>query len=344
MNYELMNLDLGANPPERLFAIGPYAVRLVDNYEVLQANLSSARNVKQTPIFNEGGEEWNTVVTEPKVGSNAVTAIVECTDEPDAFLTNGEEKGIWDLCLILSYLSGRNIFLPKDERRYTHINHGFSVVPLWQIPKAAEVAWQNRKTFSSESEMRPLWYILRMNSSSDAEIKLLLGCVSLEIIQTLEKEITAEPKSDELEELLQTLKDEIERSNLEKDLKDRLKGTVGKWGSASSTQAFKSLLIKYGLIQADISGLPLKRVDGINRMRNGVVHKGEVRLPNWIQDHEIQITVSHFIAARFIPALIMDYLNRKFELGRFNWVQRNTGILGEYIYKGTHEGDLIEVA
>ena len=143
---------------------------------------------------------------------------------------------------------------------------------------------------------------------------------------------------------MKTLKSEIDKSKLDQGLKDRLKGTVGKWGSASAPQAFKNLLIKYDLIKSDINGLPLERVEGINRMRNGVVHNGEIRLPSWIEDHNMQEKVSHFIAARFIPALVMEYLNRKFELQQFDWVKRNTAILKEYVYEGSHEGTLIEIA
>ena len=40
--------------------------------------------------------------------------------------------------------------------------------------------------------------------------------------------------------------------------------------------------------------------------------------------------------------MIMEYLNRKFGLMQLNRIQCNSGIIKEYIDKGTHEGLVID--
>ncbi len=343
MHYQLMNLDLGPEPPFRKFAIGPYQIDLVSNYDELQAELSSLRRETWPLDFIDGPPDEPKIVTKEKAGKNSITATVRCKSEPEAILSNGREKGIWDLCLILSYLSGRNVFLLENERRYQHIVHGFDVVRSWQMPQAAEIAWSNRTNFRSEREMRPLWYFLHLNSSSDAEVKALLGCVALEIIQRVENERSHAALPDGFEKLIEKLKKEIEQSEVEdQDLRNRLKSAVGKWGSESAAQTFRNLLIHYELIESSVEGIPLRRVRCISEMRNRIAHDGDFAIPDWIDDAQRRKDAAIFIAARLIPAMVMEYLNRKFGLMQLNRVQRNSGIIKEYIYKGTHEGMQID--
>jgi hypothetical protein len=245
--------------------------------------------------------------------------------------------------LILSYLSGRNVFLPENERRYQHIVHGSGVVCGWEMPRAAEIAWSNRANFKSEREMRPLWYFLHLNSSSDAEVKALLGCVSLEIIQKVDDDGPSSPLPTGFESLIANIKQEIERSEIsDHDLKNRLKSAVGKWGGKSAQEKFKSLLTKYQLVEPNLNGIPARRVRGIWDMRDRIAHDGEFAIPTWIDNAERRREAQIFIAARLIPAMIMEYLNRKFGLMQLNRVQRNSEIIKEYIDRGTHEGSAID--
>jgi len=251
MRYELMNFDLGPNPQWREFDVGPYRLALVPDYDELQPALSSLR-METSPFDINLQPVEPKIVTKEKAGKNSVTATAECANEPEAILTTGREKGIWDLCLILSYLSGRNVFCPENERRYQHIVHGFAVVRSFHLPQAAGIAWSNRACFRSEKEMKPLWYFLHLNSSSDADVKALLGCVALEIIQIVEKvedDGLSLPLPTGLESLIAKLMMEIEESEItDKDLKGDLKSAVGRWGPKNAQEKFKNLLAKYELM------------------------------------------------------------------------------------------------
>lgn len=336
MKYKLKNLNLGENPPIRKFSIGPYNIELCSDYDSKQRQLSDIQKVSSIPKVIDGK------IKKAKLGKNLITAIVICDNEPDSILSNSSVKGIWDLCQILSYLSGHSVFLPKDQRRYHHIKYKQEIVQRSEIPIAAKIAWNNRRNFSNEKEMRPFWYYLNMNRTQEAEIILLLGCVSLEIIQSIEYDKSSINISPQLQNLINDIKLTINESDVEIELKNSLKSTVGNWGSSSSAESFKYLLIKYGFIENNINGISLKRITGINKLRNGIVHRGEIEYPKWIRDKEVQKKVALFITAQFIPALIEEYLRRKFELNGFIWIEQNESFIQEYIYNGTWNGERIE--
>ena len=341
MRYELMNFDLGPNPLWREFDVGPYKITLMPDYDEQQPELSSVET-RSFPFDGSLQTVSPRVVSQAKAGENSVTAMVECADEPQAVIWANKEKGIYDVCTILSYLTGRNVFLPQDERRYSHVIHGEKVVCGWEVPRAAELAWSNRTNFLSEREKRPLWLYLNLNSVSDAEVKALLGCVALEIIQEADAESMTEPPTPGFQDLIEKLKDDIDRSGISDDDKNRLKSAVGKWGPNSAQEKFKQLLTKYGLVKPGVNGIPLKRVRGIWDMRNQIAHNSEFADPKWINDVEHKRRVEIFIAARIIPALVMDYLNRKFCLMQLDRVKQNSAIITEYIYHGTHESEGVD--
>lgn len=338
MRYELMNLNLGKMPSEREFNVGPYRITLVRDYDKLQSELSELIRLEWK--LNSLDEE--PILHPAKVGKSAITAEVDCDDEPDAVLADGKEPGIGDLCLILSYVTARRVFLPDDERMYNHINHGYHLVHFHEIPAAAKVAWRNRERFSSEKEMRPLWYYLCMNETPIRDIKVLLGCVSLEIIQRLGENRSSVAPGKELTDLIKAITNNISESDVPDQLKRDLTSAVGNWGATNAKQAFKDMLINYGLIEPDISGVPLQRVEGIYKMRNAIVHEGRLGLPNWIEDETMRARVTAFVAVKFIPALVQEYLNRKFQLHCFDRVQLRKKIITEYIYNGTSNGNEIE--
>jgi hypothetical protein len=333
-----MNLNLGKMPPARDFNVGPYQITLVRDYDELQSELSEMEKLEWK--VNSPDEE--PILHPAKVGKSAITAEVECDDEPDAVLATGKEPGIGDLCLILSYVTARRVFLPEHERMYYHINNGYHLVHFPEIPAAAKVAWTNRGRFSSEKEMRPLWYYLCMNDTPIREIKVLLGCVSLEIIQRLRENRCSVLPGKELTDLIEVITNNISESDVPDQLKRDLTSAVGNWGATNAKQAFKDMLINYDLIEPGIIGVPLQRVEGVYKMRNGIVHEGKLVLPNWIEDETMRERVAGFVAVKFIPALVQEYVNRKFQLHCFDRVQLRKKITTEYIYNGTSNGNEIE--
>ncbi|MCZ6757789.1 MAG: hypothetical protein O7C39_05850 [Bacteroidetes bacterium] len=98
-----------------------------------------------------------------------------------------------------------------------------------------------------------------------------------------------------MEDLVSSVKSEIDESAIDVDTKNSLKGAVGSWGAANASERFRQLMIDYGVVDEGISGLPLQRMKFVSSMRNGIVHNGEIRKPVWIEDEEIQCQISYHL-------------------------------------------------
>lgn len=182
-----------------------------------------------------------------------------------------------------------------------------------------------------------------MNRTNELEIILLLGCVSLNIIQNIEYNKGLINVSFQLQNLIDNIKHTINKSNVYKELKDSLMSSVGNWGSSSSAETLKYLMIKYGFIDDSISGLTLKRINYINKLRNGIVHQENLEYPKWIQNKEVKKKVAQFISRQIIPSLIEEYLRRKFKLDEIIWPELNRDFIQEYIFHGKWDGVKIEI-
>lgn len=343
-----MNFSLGNNPPQRSFEVGNYTITLVDNYDEIISQISEKRTEQENIVLNSQGLTTEKVEHKEIYGIPVITAVVKC-EEPEEnsqldsdFGGESETTGIWDLCLILTYITGRRVFLPEEKQRYSHIKHGEPIVECHEMVSAIQTAWENRKSFSSEIEKRPFWYFLSMKDSSEAQIRLLCGSVSLEIIQSIEYEEEKKELSEPMSKLLEDIKNVIQESGIEKDVKGNLKSAVGRWGSSNAQTKFKLFLEKYGIITKDISDIPLKRVRGVFNMRNGIAHEGVLRKPNWIDSDEFKVRTALFIASAFIPLIVEEYINRKFGITHLTWPAQNMLLLKDYIYKGYWMGENIE--
>jgi hypothetical protein len=340
MKYELMNLDLDEAPPVRSFSVGPFTITLVPEYDDI--HLTIPQMAKRSGIAKNENERYVTKEEPGRAGNAAITAIAECDKEPDSVFYLEEGAGIRDLCDVLSYLTGRRVFLPEEERFRQHNRNGFPAIHVTQIAEAAQVAWENRETFSTQKEKLPLWYYLVANDSPYKEIKTLVGCVTLEIIQKLEESKIELSTSEALKNLIMAIKDDIDRSNIDTGLKSDLKSTVGNWGGKNAQELFKRMLVNYGLISEAIEGVSLKRVRGIFKMRHAIVHDGEIKNPDWVEGETAQRKTTANISGNIIPAIVTVYLNQKFNIEEFGFPKQNKNLIIEYIINGTIRGEEIE--
>lgn len=348
MKYHLLNLNLGENPTVDNFEVGPYHINLVPDYAKLQKRLFSIEDINQNPDIIDGRLIWKKTSGESvRIGENIVTATVECNQEPPAILSSKATNGIWDLTQILSFLSKHRVMLSTDEKRYPSLKRMFGYVDYDDLPAVAAIAWKNRTNFNSNKEKIPLWFYLHLNDSQHAEINLLLGCISLEIIQSVEirnVKISKSKNNEEisLKKLIKKINEDIEKSEISKDRKNSFRGIVSKWNNQHSGKQFENLLLKYNLINDSIKGLPRRRMEWINKLRNGVIHEGNFRYPKWIKDDELAKEVAIFISENIIRCLVEVYLYKKFNLDSLPNVEYMKHEIENYIYYGSWYGENIE--
>lgn len=346
--YNLMNFSLGIAPQIRSFEVGPYKIDLVENYDDIITQISENAIVQESIRLDSTGVTTEVIERDGTCGTKLITATVLCKAQEEVaildsdFSSDTQQKCIWDLCLILTYITGRRVFLPCEDRRYNHTKHGEPIVENHEIIKATQTAWKNRCSFSNEKEKAPFWYFLSMKDTAEAQLRLLCGSVSLEIIQNIESVQDKANDNEALTDLLKEIDTNIENSNIDKELKNKFRSTIGNWGSANAQTKFKNFLTSYGIIEKDIKDTPLKRVRFVFNMRNGISHVGELRKPQWVSVDEYKCRTSLFIASAFIPLIVEEYINRKFKINEFQWPSQNITLLNEYIYKGTWHGENIE--
>ena len=346
--YKLMNFSLGISPQIRSFEVGPYKINLIENYDDIFPQISENAIVQKSIRLDSTGVTTEKIEKEGTCGTKVITAFVHCMVQEEIAMLNSDfssetqQKSIWDLCLILTYITGRRVFLHSDERRYNHIKHGNPIVEDHEIIEAIQTAWNNRCSFSNEKEKAPFWYFLSMKDTAEAQLKLLCGSVSLEIIQNIESVQDKISDNKALTDLLKKIDTVIVKSDVDKELKDKFKSTVGNWGSANAQIKFKDFLTSYEIIEKDIKETPLKRVRFVFDMRNGIAHAGGLRKPKWVSTDKYKCRTSLFIASAFIPLIVEEYINRKFKINGLKWPLQNITLLKEYIYKGSWHGENIE--
>ena len=362
--YQLYNLDLGENPAIRTFQVGPFTIALVNDYDDIQKHLSALPS-EENKFDSSSGSIIRTKTYRPAiVGEALITATASCDIEGDALLIKDETSSspeedallstdltptisdgdtkpvnettpeIWDLCVIFSYLTGRRVYTEDEKRRFSHIHHGFGVVQPSDIIKAANRAWDNRSNFNTYEKLIPLWLYLHINDTSEIQLKLLIGCVILELITNLEVTFTSNIP-DELKNCIDVVKKTIQNSSLAKDTKGKFTSTVSHWGEKSLNEAFRELFFNYDLTPMTVTGDMKKRVDAISSYRNSIVHAGKLKELDWIKNSSKKKYLPFFYGGQFNVALIQEYINRKLGIDTdFYWPMQSHDNLKEYLETG----------
>lgn len=338
--YELLNLDLGTHPPAE-FRVGPFTLRPLDDYADVRTAIPQLGRTEVTWEFNREGSGRTETEIPPHFGEPVVTAIATCRaeDETPAILVYEKpETAIWDLCHLLSFLSGHRVFIPEDKRRFFHQKTAQGAVQATEIPAAAASSWAQLGQFGTLRRKLAFWLVVQAKTTSEAEIRAIMSSVALECLMRDQEfqNVTEVPEG--LEDLLDDVRRVIDASAVDVDTKARLKSAVGGWGKASLVQSLIAMLDHLGLAPDDRSDLQTKRIKFINACRNRLVHGGDLPLPDWIDDRDQARSVSIWFAAHFLPALVEECINNFLGITQLNWPTEHTARLKEFLTEGTWGG------
>ncbi|MFO7890232.1 MAG: hypothetical protein R6V04_07815, partial [bacterium] len=286
----MINFDLGTIKNPKNFSLGTYDIIIKDKYEELHKKLKNGYDICTANVYVEK-EEKSLLLTK----KNKSTAI-------------------YDICLILSFFTGRRVFLDSGIKYFSTFSRLNPILYAHDLVDAVKIAWENRQNFSSDEERRILWLYINILETCIMENFGLFACIAAEIIQRVEvrKDNFKPPKEFEL--FIEKLQKFIDNSELcDVNLKNRLKGSVGNWSSCSSIEGFKQLLSNYNIIRLPIEDDVKERICYINGIRNDLAHGLDIRKPTWEINHDPFIE-SCYVAHDFLPNLIRLYLIKKFKL------------------------------
>ena len=147
---DLFNLYMGESRPDPSWSessIGCLKVRLTDDYNAKVSRLPRPA----TKTINETGLQRSP----PRKGTWQATATVSWkgSGEKSILLENEDDDvGLWDLCNLLTFLTGRSVVTQRYQEWYRPDIYGdsYAVIPIETL-RAAELAWQNRERLVSEN-------------------------------------------------------------------------------------------------------------------------------------------------------------------------------------------------
>lgn len=155
---ELQNLSVGpalenvVRPQLEAVKIGPFSIRFVDDYEAQHRHLSAKVQVRSSMKFSGGMLEVSEDEMPPRHAIGWVTtAVAEHDGTPGIESVFAEtpikDDGVWDLCELLTLVTGRRVTCPEYNERhgvaYRHIGRS-AKVPLQSLHVAA-AAWPGRE-------------------------------------------------------------------------------------------------------------------------------------------------------------------------------------------------------
>ena len=283
---ELYNLHIGStSPSSRLsnLSIGPFTVKVVDDYENKIKDLYEKRK-KITDILGK-----NAIYKPASPGGWAVTAIVEFDEksinEKSILLRNEDpddnsDNGLWDLCAILTFLTGRRVVTKEYKKRYNPTIYGDCACVDAETLRAASIAWESRQILKDKKIIYSLLCYNESLSQNFVQILAALYNCSLNII--LDKLIVDSNSIDRgtKKNLKAGIKEVIYSSDaLTQKQKEAYSALInGKidQGTNSLVDKLKNLLIQYKIIEEPLDEVVKNRIRYVSFVRNKLTHAGEL--------------------------------------------------------------------
>lgn len=304
---DLFNLYMG-EPRLNLLAeckIGELTVRLTDDYDDRVTQLpKSARWV-----IDRTGIKW----LPQREGTWQATATVSYQDFQEKSVLLHEEcddGGLWDLCNLLTFLTGRRVVTTEYKRRYSPDAYGDYAVADIETLKAAALAWQNRENLVSKNLHTALLLYNEANTAINTtilQVRAALYSTALNIIldkhemtyQKVSKSIRKKIK----EEIGNVLKCFEQTEDLQLDQADRYRRLLDRIDDGPTlTDKLFSLLQSFDIIDSPPTCNQKILVKRIGIVRNRLVHTGRPKIEG-LDDEQSKIHTIK-IVTQVVPEII----------------------------------------
>ncbi|HEY0462656.1 MAG TPA: hypothetical protein VGC79_00535 [Polyangiaceae bacterium] len=290
---ELYNLDLGKSVSGHWAKaqVGPFEVALVPEYEERRASLPVHGSKTVTQNFADGNEADDPLVDVRTVdfaptrrGGWVVTATASQTaQEPPVMSVLAREPipdhGVWDLCTLLTFTTGRRVATAQNLDRFNPNCYGAPACIAIETLHATALAWKNR----DELVKRNLVYAVQMHNEA-------LGFAMLQVaaglnnaaLNVLVDRWTKRPSSPDpqarraLKVLVTAAIDNC--SSMSAPDRDAFKAILGSridQGLGSLTERTRAMLRDLDVIGAEPNADVDRRIGFANTIRNRLVHSGE---------------------------------------------------------------------
>ena len=301
---DLFNLYMGKSrpdPPWSEHKIGGFTVRLTDDYDAKVAQLArpairvaDGTGVKRLPPHKGTWQATATVSWKDSVGKS-VLLDKECDDE-----------GLWDLCNLLTFITGRSVVTAEYKDRYRPDVYGDDCAadPIETL-QATALAWQDRTSLVSKNLHIALVLYNEATNANLLQARAALYYTALNII--LDNHKTTYEKTNK--GVRKKLKNEISKvlnrfEELQPDQAERYNRLLKDRIDRGPTSKDKLLSLLQSLEVVDLSPTPSqdKRVYDVDQVRNSLVHTGQPKINGLDNEQAKRYTAN--IAANVVPEII----------------------------------------
>lgn len=302
MEFGLFNLFMGPQPPDaewRSATIGPFAVSLVEDYAQAVQQLSRKAQVRVSTNWTRSKDQptdtsapmgvlTKTVErTESVSGDWVVTATATCSDSnvEQSILAREpiSDGGVWELCEILTFVTGRRVTVEELTERYDPNASGEPACIAIETLRAAALAWENRHQIATNGLN---YALLSHNSAIDYKflqpkaaqyntaLNVIIDKWPLEKPPKVAKQ-TREQLAAAIAGVVAICKDLTDEQRASYTALLRAKVMQGPY---SLLDSLVSLLKDLTIIVDDDNEQTLARVGYLNTVRNRLTHAGEMPL------------------------------------------------------------------
>ena len=276
---DLFNLYMGDSRPGPSWSessIGCVKVRLSDDYndKVSQLPQPPMWTLNETGLQRSPAQEgtWQATATVSWKGAGEKSILLDKV---------ADDGGLWDLCNLLTFLTGRNVATAEYCERVRPDGYGDYAVAQIETLRAAALAWQNRESLVSKNlHFALLLYNQAMNTNI-LQLRAASYYTALDIVLGQHEHEMEEYKKAS-KNIRKKLKREIsgvlkQTKGLEPDQVERYKNLLPDWINRGPTSLDKlfSLLQSLGIIDPSPTHEQEMRVRHINQVRNRLIHAGQ---------------------------------------------------------------------
>lgn len=319
---DLFNLYMGESRPgpsrsER--EIGCLTVRLADDYDAKVSQLSQPLR----EISSEAGQQ----ILPARKGTWQATATVSWNGSGEkSILLNetADDDGQWDLCHLLTFLTGRHVATAEYRERFSPQGYGDYAVAQIDTLRATALAWQNRECLVAKNlhialllynEAMNILYNEAMNTSLLQSLAALY-CPALNIIldqhhrdqqhQRNQQKVSRQKKKKLRNAISDILKNTTElQPDQEQQYERMLHRQIDDGPTLSFTLSDKliSLLQSLEIIDSPPTPDQKTRVQHVIEVRNVLTHTGRIPKLNGL-NAELSGNYTANIVAAIIPEII----------------------------------------
>lgn len=284
---DIYNLDVGttiSSVDKKQQQYATLTLTLAENYKEQILSLSHGTQRTENYVFSSTGIEKEFSYASPNYGKWVVTSTIELGGNGSAIesilaYATMQDEGVWDLCEILTFLTGRRVTTEEETRRYSHKSIGAHACAPHDVLILSGIAMNNRKSLIDKKLCEA--FLLYNESLSQDSMVIVAGLVNSAFNVLLDH--ATDPVSPVPKKKRTDIKSEINKiidaSDLENEQKEAYKALIGSrvdQGTDSLVDKTKRLLLKLDIIQEPIEEDVMTRIKYINTLRNLSTHAGKV--------------------------------------------------------------------